>query len=218
VILTKFHAPKLVELPRPPSLAVRDERITAHLYLVESVAKSLVRKLPPCFELDDLKGAGYIGLIHAAEHYQASRKVPFENYARRRILDAMRDSIRRRNWRDATVPGLEETVAQFDLGLKHAGFKFSAHRRDRQEELIPDPGLTPEQVTQQSQDSHAILNALQDLDPRERAVIHLIYVRGETVTTVSRRMGVHHTYVSQLRIRGVEHMRRHFALRGRKAA
>ena len=197
MILTKLAgAPKLVPFPAPASLQVRDERILAHLHLVDLVAKSLARKLPPCFELDDLKGAGNIGLLHAAERYQPSRKVPFERYARRRIGDAIRDSIRRRNWRDATQLELEAVDT----------------------ERLVDQGELPDQAVQHSQDGHAIMGALEGLPARERAVIHLVYVRGETLDQVSVRMGVHRTRVHQLRKKAERRMRQHFALRGRTAA
>jgi RNA polymerase sigma factor (sigma-70 family) len=196
--------------PKPPSLTLRDERILAHLDLVDHLARILAKNLPPCFELDDLKGAGYIGLIHAAERYRPRRKVSFKTYARYRICDAIRDSIRRRNWRDATQLSLENIAVGFatDGQMLRLG----------PEDTLADPGELPDQALQRSRDSQAIMGALQDLDPRQRAVIHLVYMRGETPERIGERMGFDATWIRRIRREAERKMKQHFAVRGRKAA
>src|SRR6185369_12052894 len=74
---------KLLQFPSAQALAARDALVLAHLPLVDLVAKSKTRKLPPCFEFDDLRGVGYVALIHAAEDFDPSLEVPFDKYASR---------------------------------------------------------------------------------------------------------------------------------------
>jgi RNA polymerase sigma factor (sigma-70 family) len=195
--LTKLAgASNLVAFPKPATLAVRDKRILSHLHLVDLIARTFKKKLPPCFDFDDLKGAGNIGLLHAAERYQPTRKVPFEKYARRRIEDAIRESIRRKNWAPATLVELEPSMTA----------------------AIADPTELPDEPIARLEEGREVARAIGQLPPKERAVIHLVYVRGESEEKVGARMGVHRNTVRLIRAEGVRQLRRHFAIRGRRVA
>lgn len=66
-----------------------------HLGLVYHVAQQLSRARPNDVELDDLVGAGTLGLIDAFEHFDASRELAFSTFAAPRIRGAMLDELRR---------------------------------------------------------------------------------------------------------------------------
>jgi RNA polymerase sigma factor (sigma-70 family) len=89
--------------------ARRDALIEEHLSLVEGIARNLAKSLPNCFELDDLIATGNLALTHAATRYRprAHGGAPFAAYARLVVRGAILDSVRRRNWDEATRPGLE---------------------------------------------------------------------------------------------------------------
>ena len=82
----------------------RDALVTAHLDLVDSLARAVRRRLPCGFELEDLTSAGRLGLIRAAERFEPGRHpgAPFAAYARPCILGAIRSSVRRA-WSDGSV-------------------------------------------------------------------------------------------------------------------
>src|SRR5271166_3948620 len=72
----------------------RDEQIRALLPLVKRLARRL-KRLVPAFDLDDLVGDGSIGLIRAVDSFDPSRGPQLDDYARRLIVGAMLNGIRR---------------------------------------------------------------------------------------------------------------------------
>lgn len=87
-----LHVPGYVEAFNRESL------IEEHISLVKYVASRFSAKLPPSIELDDLVGAGMLGLIDAAEKFDPSRLIRFRTYAERRIRGAILDHLRSLDW------------------------------------------------------------------------------------------------------------------------
>jgi len=79
------------------STARRDELVTRHFGLVDKVARRLGRKLPRHVDQDDLRSAGMIGLLEAAERFDPTRQEKFESFAEFRIRGAMLDDLRSRD-------------------------------------------------------------------------------------------------------------------------
>jgi len=123
----------------------REARIRALLPIVRQVARRLHRMVPTA-DPDDLIGDGSIGLIRAVDAFDPERGVPLEQYARKLILGAMLNGMRRldpvservrRRVRQAenarfalaqelgTVPSLQ-TLATRDPALARA--RTDAHR------------------------------------------------------------------------------------------
>jgi DNA-directed RNA polymerase specialized sigma subunit len=65
--------------------AARDAAILQDLDLVNRIARSFQRRVPPCVAFDDLAGAGMIGLIQAVDRFDQTRSVKFRTYAQHRI-------------------------------------------------------------------------------------------------------------------------------------
>ena len=72
----------------------RDELVIEHVDVVKSIANRLARRLPPSVETNDLISIGMLGLIDAAGRYRPWLGVPFDAFARRRVLGAMLDELR----------------------------------------------------------------------------------------------------------------------------
>lgn len=72
----------------------REARIREYLPLVKKIARR-VRHLVPNMDLDDLIGDGSIGLIRAVDAFDPLRGPSLEQYARRLIIGAMLNGIRR---------------------------------------------------------------------------------------------------------------------------
>ncbi len=79
---------RLPEGPLPRWLAAR------YMKLVRCVAYRLARRLPSHVNIDDLIGAGYVGLADALNKYDRSGPDRFEAYAECRIRGAMLDELR----------------------------------------------------------------------------------------------------------------------------
>src|SRR3954468_12623584 len=73
---------------------LRTERILAHTGLAKGIALRLAGRVPKSVDVDDLVAAGMLGLIDAANRYDAGRGIPFEAYSRRRIQGAILDALR----------------------------------------------------------------------------------------------------------------------------
>jgi RNA polymerase sigma factor for flagellar operon FliA len=74
--------------------SARDELLTKHYALVFHVATSLQRKLSSEASLDDLVSAGTLGLMAAADKFDATRGLAFSTFAVPRIRGAILDDLR----------------------------------------------------------------------------------------------------------------------------
>lgn len=71
------------------------EAVDQYAPLVRRIAYRVLRRLPPCVQVDDLIQAGMIGLLEAAQHYTASNGAAFKTFASIRIHGAILDELRR---------------------------------------------------------------------------------------------------------------------------
>lgn len=68
--------------------------INRYLPLVRTIAARVRARLPRNHDLDDLIGAGVLGLLDARKQFDAERGIPFERYAEIRIRGAILDELR----------------------------------------------------------------------------------------------------------------------------
>lgn len=80
------------------STADRNQVVEKYAYLINKVAYKMIARLPANVEMDDLKSAGVIGLIDAAEKYDPEKSSNFKSYAEIRIRGAMVDELRSLDW------------------------------------------------------------------------------------------------------------------------
>ena len=78
--------------------ANREQLVEAHLSQVKFIAERLAAKLPPSVDLDDLMGAGMLGLLDAVDKFDPLKGVLFRTYAEMRVRGAMLDSLRDLDW------------------------------------------------------------------------------------------------------------------------
>lgn len=99
---------------RARSGVMRDRLVETYLPLVRGVARRLSSRLPPNVDVDDLVSVGAYGLVGAVESFDPKRGAKFETYARKRVVGAMLDELRRQDFipRDARERGdlLKRTV------------------------------------------------------------------------------------------------------------
>jgi RNA polymerase sigma factor FliA len=74
--------------------AESDAAVVKLLSLVKRVAFEMREHLPAHVEVDDLAGAGVLGLLDAVRRFDARKHVKIETYARHRIRGAILDSLR----------------------------------------------------------------------------------------------------------------------------
>ena len=89
----------------------RDALILEHLPLLHHIVGRMSLDAPGLIERDDLMGWGVIGLIAAADSFDATRGLKFSTYAFPRIRGAILDEIRRM---DFLPRGRREKVRELD--------------------------------------------------------------------------------------------------------
>lgn len=73
----------------------RDQLILEHIDFVDRIYGSVASNLPADVDAENLKAAGMLGLIEAAQNYDLSRGVEFKTFAYPRIRGAIVDELRR---------------------------------------------------------------------------------------------------------------------------
>lgn len=97
------------------TLDVRDSLIERHRSYVRALAVDIVKNLPASIELDELVACGDLGLIEAAERYDARRGVSFQTFAYYRIRGAIYDGLRKMGYLSRA---------------EHTRSRFAAHAND----------------------------------------------------------------------------------------
>ncbi len=72
----------------------RERQVLDLVPLVRQMAARMRRTLPAHIEFDDLVSAGVLGLLDAAQKFDAGKRVKIESYARHRIRGAILDGLR----------------------------------------------------------------------------------------------------------------------------
>ena len=109
------HVAVELELPSRPHAdlpAVFDEVLRQYGWLVHNIAASLARRMPPNVEFDDLKSAGIVGLLDAAQRFDAGKGGSFRAYADLRIRGAIMDELRMLDWVPRSVRQKETRLAR----------------------------------------------------------------------------------------------------------
>lgn len=71
--------------------------------LVKRIAHHMMMRMPASVQVEDLIQAGMIGLLEAAQKYDASRGASFETYAGIRIRGSIVDEMRKGDWAPRSV-------------------------------------------------------------------------------------------------------------------
>ncbi len=74
--------------------AERNQKVIQLLPLLQRIARKMRAHLPAHIEVDDLVGAGSLGLVDAVQKFDARKRVKIESYAQHRIRGAILDSLR----------------------------------------------------------------------------------------------------------------------------
>jgi RNA polymerase sigma factor for flagellar operon FliA len=79
-------------------VASPSQRVEASLPFVESLARRMAASMPHSIDVGDLVQDGVLGLIDAANRFDADRGIKFETFAERRVRGAMIDALRKDAW------------------------------------------------------------------------------------------------------------------------
>lgn len=89
-----------------------EDLVTQNIDLVKRIAQHLIARLPSTVDIDDLMQSGMVGLLEAANNFDATRGASFETYAGIRIRGSMLDDIRKHDWTPRSVHHKYRKVAE----------------------------------------------------------------------------------------------------------
>lgn len=117
----------------------RDQLVIENLSYVRHILGKLLHQLPRRVDSENLESAGVVGLLEAAEQYDASRNVEFRTFAYQRIRGAILDELRR------NCP-LSQQMLQKVSTLRQVRSALPDHATDHQ--IAAASGMTAEEVTE----------------------------------------------------------------------
>jgi len=82
---------------------LRKELILKYAPLVKYTAERIALRLPPHISVEDLEGAGVVGLLEAIDKFDFNKGIKFQTYAEHRIKGAMLDELRKMDWTPRSV-------------------------------------------------------------------------------------------------------------------
>ncbi len=121
----------------------RDKLVEENVNLVKIIANQIAMHLPPHIDVEDLIGAGIIGLIEAVDNFDPQRGVKFSTYATIRIRGAIMDQLRSMDWLSRSMRDKSNQLERAYLELEK---KFG--RPAEPEEVAEHLGLTTEEFFQ----------------------------------------------------------------------
>jgi RNA polymerase sigma factor for flagellar operon FliA len=213
--------------------AGREDLIGELLPIVRQIARRVARVAPGA-DLDDLAGDGAIGLIRAVDTYDPSRGTSLEVYARKLIVGAMLNGLRRldpvservrRTLRRAeerrfalaqergTLPTLAE-LERADPALRRA--RTAAYRQAPLSLDAPLPGsgealadrtLEPSLRAAARAKSAQLREAIALLPERQRRILDLHYTAEISLHAIGTRLKVSPQRVSQLHLSALNRLR-----------
>lgn len=211
----------------------REARVRELLPLVRAIARR-VRRMVPSADLDDLIGDGSVGLIRAVDSFDPSRGVPLEHYARRVILGAMLNGVRRMDPVAERVRRTLRAAERARYALAHqlgtlptlpameahlpalARARTEAHRRvplsldaplPIGERLAPDASGDPQTVVAAAIERERLRGAIAALPLRERQIVVAHYFSERPLRELVVPLRVSHQRVSQLHLLAVQRLR-----------
>jgi RNA polymerase sigma factor for flagellar operon FliA len=187
---------------KAPDTRARDERIKAHLKLVQAIASDIrARPLGRGMELDDLVAYGAIGLVEAATRFE-DRGVPFSAFARRRIYGAIVDGIRTQHWfgrRADRRLRIDRVGHDWEVALG-AGHQAHNDVRRNGRPMVCPPTETRDVTAQ-------VAAALRGLPVLERRVVELHHYQEKTITQAAKELRIGRPRASRLHARALVTLR-----------
>jgi RNA polymerase sigma factor FliA len=211
----------------------RETAIRDLIPLVKRIARRL-KRLVYTLDIDDLVGDGCVGLIRAVDSYDPLRGPTLETYARRLVVGAMLNGIRRmdpvserarrlvrdgENHRYALaavrgeVPSLAEMEARFPgyvraLAAAHWGVPLSLDAPLPKGEALPDDPLgDPAGIFERRSERSALALQIARLPERQREVVVRHYFHGTSLRAVGRRLAISPQRASQLHLTAIAKLR-----------
>lgn len=198
-----------------PAVPDRDALIEAHLHLVEATRDRIFGGRGVDRYADDLEGAGYLALTLAAARYDPARGTAFPTWAISYIAGAMKEWLRKDDWlpraarAEAKAGGDYVRLVSLETYLLTQTEDGAPSAREiPQHEMLASEEPGPEEMALATVEAERVRFWLNRLPPKERVLIYRHYYRGETLISISRRLGVSASRSHQIHREALERLRR----------
>lgn len=202
------------------------------LPLADRIAYRLARRMNGMLELEDAKQIGRVALVEAAQRYDASRGVPFELWAARRVRGAIIDglsahtgfsrahvrAITRHNSAAAASTGTHERLrytmtlfaepdSQKELRAQSSP-SVSLVGGDVAEDLIDHhyisgPLQDPVRRNAQREEAQIAKDIIEDMRTEERDILTGHYLEGKSLSDIGKARGTSRSWMSRLHKRAI---------------
>ena len=202
--------------------------IDKHRSYARAIAAEVLRRLPPHTEKDELEAAADLGLVEAAQAFDAGRGVQFKTFSYYRIRGAIYDSIRRATWLskaeydkirfEAAANAYMEDQAQVaapDSAPEHLLDSMTraseslavCYWLSLEAEGMPspeDPSLGAEERLIEDEQSRLLREAISRLPENQRTVLEGYYFQDKKFNEVADELGLSKSRVSRIHAKGLE--------------
>jgi len=202
----------------------RKDVVRAFLPLVKKIARR-IKRIVPVLDIDDLIGDGSVGLIRAVDSYDATRGPSLRHYARRLIVGAMLNGIRRmdpvsersrrivrdgENDRYAVAVTRGDVPSAAEMERRRPGFARAVAATHWGQPLSLDAPLPdgenvvldwkgdPGRIVELRHRNEVFADLIERLPVRQRQVVLEHYYAGRSLRAIGRRMKISPQRASQL--------------------
>ena len=190
-VLTEAQKRELLTRAHAGDAAARQQMIEGNLRLVLSVVQRFAQRGE---NLDDLFQVGCIGLIKAIDNFDPAQNVRFSTYGVPMIIGEIRRFLRDNN------------ALRVSRSLRDTAYKAMQARETLEKQLGREP--TVNEIAQQAGLSRLqFRETVASLTPREKRIMELRYLKGETQMEVAREIGISQAQVSRLEKAALEQFR-----------
>lgn len=102
----------MVLLYQNPPMENRTQLIHDHLYLVDIISRRMVTQVPSFMNRDDIKSAGMLGLLDAANKFDPGKNILFKTFAEYRIRGAILDEMRKLDWFSRSLRDKQQKIGK----------------------------------------------------------------------------------------------------------
>ncbi len=214
--------------------AEREDRVRSLLPLARRLARRL-KRLVPNLDLDDLVGDGCVGMIRAVDSFDPTRGPRLEEYARRLIVGAMLNGVRRmdpvserarrivrdgENRRYAIAAERGDVPSAQEMETHCPGYRRAIAAAHRGQPLSLDAPLPigeslagdwtedPGRIVEQRCERERLAALIAGLPPRQRQVVLLHYFNGKSLRAVGRQLAISPQRASQLHTSAIAGLKR----------
>ncbi len=212
----------------------REERVRTLLPLTRRLARRL-KRLVPNLDMDDLVGDGCVGMIRAVDLFDPQRGPRLEEYARRLIVGAMLNGIRRmdpvserarrivrdgENQRYAIAVERGDVPSAKEMDVRCPGYRRALAAAYRGQPLSLDAPLPigeslsgdwsedPGRIIEERSERERLAALVEGLPPRQRQVVLLHYYNGKSLRAIGRQLAISPQRASQLHTSAISGLKR----------